>query len=129
MGRKAPVVPGSASGRALVRAVVAVAPVAWLLVSGGACQERASLVDRGGECFLATDCQPGLVCVDQGNGIRTCTDDLSEVAGDPPPDGSMPVERDASDEETPDAPPGDVVQPPQDSGQDTGTPVDAGDDG
>jgi hypothetical protein len=104
-------------------AAVALAPI----VVVGACRERAGLVDRGGECFLATDCALGLVCVDQGEGIRTCTDDLSEVAGEPPPDGAMPPE--AGGDAPRDAPRNDA-NPPIDSGQDTGQPpVDAGEDG
>lgn len=113
--------------KALVVAVV-LAPVVVAVAAGSGCRERAGLVDRGGECFLATDCAAGLVCVDQGNGIRTCTDDLSEVVGEPPPDGAMPVDAGEGGDAPRDAPPNDG-NPPIDAGQDTGNPVDAADEG
>lgn len=60
-----------------------------------ACSKDNAAIDRGGECFFASECAPGLICVEQRDkGIRICTDDLSEVAGDPPGMG----EEDASDE-------------------------------
>jgi len=103
----------------------------------GACGTTNSAVDRGGECFYATDCTAGLVCVLQKNGKRICTDDLSGVVGDPPPGSDM------GDAANADAPPGEGGMtdgpPPQDTGldqnvedtgQDTGQPpVDAGSDG
>ena len=39
---------------------------------------NANLVGLGGECNLATDCEPGLVCVPQA-GKRVCSNDLSGV--------------------------------------------------
>ena len=42
----------------------------------------------GGACSLASDCQPGLICVAQ-SGKGTCTDDLSKVAGQAAPDGAV----------------------------------------
>ena len=106
-----------------------------------ACSKENAAIDKGGECFFASDCAPGLICVEQrGKGVRICTDDLSEVAGDPP---EMGEEGDASDEGgeagEPDAP---VVDSDtgtdqnvamdtgggQDTGVDTGTPVDSGAD-
>ena len=69
-----------------------------LLLWGGiasACSKQNAAIDRGGECFFASDCAPGLICVEQRDkGIRICTDDLSGVAGDPPDMG----EEDAGDE-------------------------------
>jgi hypothetical protein len=52
-----------------------------------ACDTSSSAVGPGGECFLATDCAPGLVCLEQPNKTRICSDDLSRVAGRPPPEG------------------------------------------
>jgi hypothetical protein len=52
-----------------------------------ACNTSSSAVGPGGECFLATDCAPGLVCLEQPNKTRICSDDLSRVAGRPPPEG------------------------------------------
>lgn len=107
----------------------------------GACSKSNSAIDKGGECFFATDCAPGLVCVAQRDqGTRICTDDLSGVAGDPP---GMGQDGDASDEggEGGGLTDGPVVIPdtgadqsvkdtgPVDTGVDTGLPVDAGDDG
>ena len=61
-----------------------------------ACSKENAAIDRGGECFFASDCAPGLICVEQRDkGIRICTDDLSGVAGDPPDLGG---EGDASNE-------------------------------
>jgi hypothetical protein len=62
----------------------------------GACSKQNAAIDRGGECFFASDCAPGLICVEQRDkGIRICTDDLSGVAGDPP---DMGEEGDGGDE-------------------------------
>ena len=43
---------------------------------GFACTPTADPVGRGGECFLAIDCAPGLVCLEQSNKTRMCSDDL-----------------------------------------------------
>jgi hypothetical protein len=92
----------------------------------GACSTTNAAVDRDGACFFATDCLPGLVCIEQRNGARICTDDLSRVGGDPPGQG----EDDAGDEAgeggldeggTTDGPP--IVE---DTGTDTSTGVDTG---
>lgn len=63
--------------------------VATLVVGGAAaaCDPTATSVGPGGECFVATDCQPGLVCLEQPNKTRICSSDLSRVAGQTPPDG------------------------------------------
>ena len=59
--------------------------VGGLLGVVAACAKDNAAIDKGGECFFANECAPGLVCVEQRDkGIRICTDDLSEVAGDPP---------------------------------------------
>lgn len=51
------------------------------------CSTTTEAVPYGGECFVASDCAPGLVCITQPNGARACTDDLSGSTGDPPGTG------------------------------------------
>jgi hypothetical protein len=90
---------------------------AALLVGPQACSTKNQLVGAGQACFLATDCEPGLVCVPQENGGRLCSDDLTRVAGDTPPEAGP------ADAATPDAPQNDAPSdsPPNDTGpQDTG---------
>lgn len=110
------------------------------LVFASACTSKASAVGAGGECFLATDCAPGLVCIEQANKTRICSDDLSRVAGRTPPDGA--VAADAGDEAgeggvdgalpdvvvlpPPDANVPDTTPPPPDTGPPP--PVDSGTD-
>jgi hypothetical protein len=95
---------------------------------GEACNAKSNLVDKGGECFLATDCQPGLVCIEQANRSRICTDDLSRVGGRPPAEAGgedMDAEADGQVQEEAGA---DTGTP--DTGADTGPlPQDAGGDG
>ena len=55
--------------------------LAIVFVLLGACKPEVTPVGPGGECFLATDCAAGLVCVEQPNRSRICTDDLSRVTG------------------------------------------------
>ena len=43
-------------------------------------------VGKGEACFLATDCEPGFVCVPLEHGGSVCSDDLSGVAGESPPE-------------------------------------------
>ena len=52
-----------------------------------ACASQPSLSAAGEQCFAATDCVDGLVCVPQRDGSRLCSDDLSQVTGRPPPEG------------------------------------------
>ncbi|MFO0736268.1 MAG: hypothetical protein U0270_10320 [Labilithrix sp.] len=63
---------------------------ALLLVILGACgsSKRAG---NGGECFVATDCQEPLVCVEQKDGSRKCTDNLDSVVGEIPPEAAAPA--------------------------------------
>lgn len=106
------------------------------LVSGAfvtasvACAPERVLVGAGGECFTASDCEPGLVCIPQRSGARVCSADLAQVAGRPPAMGREDAAT-AEDAET------DAPQPDEDSGQgqpdtgvvDTGAPpVDSGSD-
>ncbi len=92
-----------------------------------ACSQKDSAVAKGQPCFLASDCQPGLVCVPQDNGSRICTDDLSGVAGEGPMeagrDGNMPEAGEGGRDAPSDSPPADTGG--QDAGKDTG-PADTG---
>ncbi len=73
------------------RALVIATPLALTLAVIAACNTSTGLQPKGAECFLASDCQPGLVCVEV-NKQRVCTDDISGVAGRPPPEGGAPME-------------------------------------
>jgi hypothetical protein len=79
-----------------------------------ACSTSSPPVNRGGECFLATDCAPGLVCVEQANKGRTCSDDLTRVAGQAPPEGGAGDAR-ASDARASDARAADAAPTEQDA--------------
>ena len=96
-------------------AMLAVAAVATLLLAS-ACASKANLVSAGGECFLATDCAPGLVCVEQQNKNRVCSDDLTRVAGRTPPEAGAGEAGDAQTD-------GAIVQPDGTPPADTGTPL------
>jgi hypothetical protein len=87
-----------------------------------ACAPKNSASGAGQECFVATDCEPGLVCVPQRSGARVCSADLSQVTGRPPAEPNMPEAGDA----TTDGPVDDA--PGQESGVGTGI-ADAGDAG
>jgi hypothetical protein len=72
------------------RSRAGVAVVIGLITVGAvmfACASQPSLSGPGEECFAATDCADGLVCVPQRGGSRLCSDDLSQVTGRPPPEG------------------------------------------
>ena len=89
--------------------------VAGLIVL--ACAQESSPVGPGGECFVASDCAAGLVCVPQRGGARQCTDDLSQVMGRPPPG---PTDSGAGDGPTDGS---DDGSPQEEGGNpDTGTP-------
>lgn len=95
----------------------ALALAAVLAAVGGllfACAQESSPVGPGGECFLASDCQPGLVCVPQPSGARLCSSDLTGFEGNPPAEagGDTAVPDDA----------------PDDAGQDTSVVTDTGTD-
>ena len=82
----------------------------WGMSVVAACKS-ATLGPQGGECALATDCQPGLVCIAKQDGTRTCESDLTSVTKAVPP-GARDTGADgtANDGDTPDAP----VVPPTD---------------
>lgn len=88
-------------------------------VSSVSCSSGGGLVGPGGECFLATDCAPGLICIEQPNKTRVCSDDLRRVAGRTPPEGGADEDGGPEGGATSDAP--DQPPDPEDSGvQDTG---------
>jgi hypothetical protein len=98
-----------------------------IAVSPLACAPDRVLVGAGGECFTATDCEPGLVCVPQRSGARACSADLSQVVGRPPPAGQQDAARDADEEgSTPEGGPGQDAA--VDTGVDTGAAADTGTD-
>ncbi len=82
-------------GRARVMAVVALVPLALALLIPLACGNETSLSGAGEECFAATDCQAGLVCVPQKDGARFCSSDLTMVAGRPPPEAGAAADSEA----------------------------------
>jgi hypothetical protein len=45
---------------------------------------------NGGECFVATDCEEPLVCVEQKDKTRRCTDDIDSIVGKVPPEAGPP---------------------------------------
>lgn len=88
-----------------------------------ACSATSDPIGPGGECFLASDCAPGLVCVEQPNKARVCSDDLTRVAGRTPPDGAAEEQGEGGADAQTDGPP----VPPRDSGTpDTGPKPDSG---
>lgn len=104
----------------------------------GACSKDNAAVPLGGECDFASDCAPGLVCVEQRNKSRICTDDLTGVAGEPPGQGEEgdggEGEGGAGEGGMTDGPPvgpdtGTDAGSVTDTGVDTGQPVDAAGDG
>ncbi len=112
------------------------ATLAGLLVAS-ACAPQSSRVGAGGECFLATDCAPGLICIEQADKTRLCSDDLSRVAGRPASDGGAEADGGIDEGGTSDdgAVPDDGASQPPDTGApdtstppDSGAPVDASDD-
>ncbi len=52
-----------------------------------ACSSPDKLRGQGATCFESTDCQSGLACVPQSNGMRVCTSDLGPTQMLPPMNG------------------------------------------
>lgn len=98
----------------LARAAVVVVPLFLAVMVPLACASDPALVGAREECFVASDCEPGLVCVPQRGGARVCSNDLSQVVGRPPPEGGAAdaAEADGSEEGS----------TPVDGGQDTSVP-------
>ncbi|MDB4937448.1 MAG: hypothetical protein JWP87_4420 [Labilithrix sp.] len=115
-----------------IRAAVAASALAGALCIVFACGTDTSLSGPGEECFAATDCQAGLVCVPQRGGARFCSNDLSQVTGRPPPEGGAAEEEAGGDGPvegtTTDAPSMPDTSMPDTSMPDTSVPVEAGGD-
>ena len=79
----------------LIRAAVLGSVGALALLAACGSSKRAG---NGGECFVATDCQEPLVCVEQKDKTKRCTDNLDSVEGTSPSDGAPPPEKDGGDE-------------------------------
>lgn len=90
----------------------------------GACSKDNPAIERGGACDFASDCAPGLVCVEQRDKARICTDDLTGVAGEPPDQGGDGGEAEGGEPGEGGTTDGPVVIP--DTGTDTGQGVDTG---
>jgi len=111
------------------RSLLVAAPFAAALgLAFLACDANTTRVGAGAECFLATDCEPGLVCVPQQNGSRICSSDLSRVAGRPPPEAGPRDSGEAGDADDDGAVEDGGEDAPVDTGVDTGI-ADAGDAG
>ena len=81
--------------RVRVLGLVVLVPLALTVVLPLACGTDTSLSGPGEECFAATDCQAGLVCVPQRGGSRLCSNDLTMVAGRPPPEAGAATDGEA----------------------------------
>ena len=116
-----------------MRAVLAGALLAALGLSAFvlfACTGDTPAVAAGGDCFLASDCEPGLVCIAQPSGVRQCSNDLSKVTGKPPPEAG-PADASREGEAAADGPvdgPADDTSMPDTSMPDTSV-ADAADSG
>jgi hypothetical protein len=74
------------AGRGLGQVLVLLLPIALGVIILVACAPEPSPVGAGEECFVASDCAPGLVCVPQRGGSRLCSSDLTQVVGRAPPE-------------------------------------------
>lgn len=108
-----------------LRAVAVLVPLTLVLAAPLACTDKASLIGPGEECFAATDCQPGLVCVPQRSGARVCSNDLTQVEGRPPPEAGADAgeageagEGAAPDGQVPDTSTPDTSKPDTSTGMD-----------
>lgn len=116
----------TSAARSLAAGLTATLLVVVLVAS--ACAPQSSRVGAGGECFLATDCAPGLICIEQADKTRLCSDDLSRVAGRPASDGGAEADGAVGEGGTSDdgAVADGASQPPDTGAPDTSTPSDAG---
>jgi hypothetical protein len=110
--------PRAARRERWLRAAAILGPFALAIAVPVACASKPTPSGPGEDCFAASDCQPGLVCVPQKSGAFVCSSDLTQVAGRPPPEAGV-GDSEAGDAAASDAP---VVVPPDGAGvQDTGT--------
>jgi hypothetical protein len=111
--------PRAARRERWLRAAAILGPFALAIAVPAACASKPTPSGPGEDCFAATDCQPGLVCVPQKSGAFVCSSDLTQVAGRPPPEAGAADSEAGGDAAASDAP---VVEPPDGAGvQDTGT--------
>ena len=61
-----------------------------LLVGLGACGSTKG-AGNGAKCFVTTDCQAPLVCIEQKDKSRRCTDNVDSVVGTIPPEAGPPM--------------------------------------
>jgi hypothetical protein len=87
--------------RGLTRhALHAVTAVAFTVT---ACDPKVSRVERGGECFTASDCVPGLVCIEGADQVRVCSDQIEQIAAEPIDAGRIVSPRDSGADDAGDA--------------------------
>lgn len=84
------------------------AAVAFLVACGSS-----KLAGPNGDCFVTTDCREGLVCIEQQDKSRRCTDDPSRAVGRLPPEASVPDTGEAGGGEAGDPAPPQEAGPPQ----------------
>ena len=84
-----------------------------LLVLVAACGSSKG-AGNGGECFVTTDCQTPLVCIEQKDKSRRCTENIDSVVGEIPPEAGPPM-ADAG-EQGEGGPPSEAGPEPMDSG-------------
>jgi hypothetical protein len=116
-------------GRRAALALALASPWALVLV---ACATN-DLAVAGAECTLATDCQPGFVCVPQKDGKRVCSNDLTGVQRPVQPGGGNDAAMGEGGDAATDGPAVEDAPLPDRFVQDTGVPdtfvVDASDGG
>ena len=108
----------------------------WLVVSAFvplalSCSTHGKTVPIGGECFQASDCGDGVVCVPQTDGKRICSTDISGIVSAEDA-AAPPVDAGASDGASDSAPRDAAKQPdgappdaePPDTGAASDAPVD-----
>jgi hypothetical protein len=59
----------------------------FVVLAGCGSSKRAG---NGGECFVAADCQEPLVCVEQKDKTRRCTENIDSIVGEVPPEAGPP---------------------------------------
>lgn len=64
---------------------------AFALLAAAAACGSSKRAGNGAECFVASDCQEPLVCVEQKDKTRRCTDNLDSVVGALPPEAGPPT--------------------------------------
>jgi hypothetical protein len=108
-----------------------VAVALWAVVCASAfgaiaCSTPESLAGEGGSCFLATDCQPGLVCVPKSDGTRACSSNLSTIEHTPFAPGEAGASAEAGEAgASPDSAVAEGAAPADSAATDAGGPLDS----